>query len=53
MNGETMSGKLAIRRCKDGSTGKHILSANPIYIGNKIVGMEGFILDISELEKEA
>ncbi len=53
MSGETMTGKLAIRRCKDGSTGRHILSANPIYIGNKIVGMEGFILDISELEKEA
>lgn len=53
MNGETMSGKLAIRRCKDGSIGRHILSANPIYIGNRIVGMEGFILDISELEKEA
>ncbi len=53
MSGETITGKLAIRRCKDGSVGRHILSANPIYIGNKIVGMEGFILDISELEKEA
>jgi PAS domain S-box-containing protein len=50
MNGETLSGKLAIRRCKDGSIGRHILSANPIYIGNKIVGMEGFILDITHLE---
>lgn len=49
MNGETLSGKLAIRRCKDGTTGKHILSANPIYIGNKIAGMEGFILDITHL----
>jgi len=52
MKGETISGKLSSRRCKDGSTGKHILSANPIYIGNKIVGMEGFILDISDLEKK-
>lgn len=52
MNGETMSGKISVRRCKDGSVGRHILSANPIYIGNKIVGMEGFILDISELENK-
>ena len=52
MNGETLSGKLAIRRCKDGSSGRHILSANPIFIGNKIVGMEGFILDITQLESE-
>ncbi len=49
MAGETISGVIAERRCKDGSTGKHILSANPIYIGNKIVGMEGFILDITKL----
>ena len=48
--GEILSGKIATRRCKDGSSGKHILSANPITIGNKIVGMEGFILDISKLE---
>ena len=52
MKGETITGKLAIRRNKDGLAAKHILSANPIFIGNKIVGMEGFVLDISELEKE-
>ena len=50
MNGEALSGKLAIRRCKDGSIGQHILSANPIFIGHKIVGMEGFILDITHLK---
>ena len=50
MSGETISGMIAARKCKDGSKGKHILSANPITIGNKIVGMEGFILDITELE---
>ncbi|MCD6597369.1 MAG: PAS domain S-box protein, partial [Bacteroidales bacterium] len=50
MNGETLSGKLAIRRCKDDSTGQHILSANPIFVGHKIVGMEGFILDITNLK---
>jgi len=50
MSGETVTGKLAERRCKDGSTGKHILSANPIYVGQYVVGMEGFILDIADLE---
>jgi len=50
MSGETISGVVAVRKCKDGSKGKHILSANPITIGNKIVGMEGFILDITNVE---
>ena len=49
MSGETISGTVSERKCKDGSIGKHILSANPITIGNKIVGMEGFILDITDL----
>ena len=49
MSGEKISGLVAERKCKDGSTGKHILSANPITIGNKIVGMEGFIMDITDL----
>ena len=49
MTGETISGEIATRRCKDNTVGKHILSANPITIGNKVVGMEGFILDISGL----
>lgn len=50
LSGEIITGEIATRKCKDGSTGKHILSANPITIGNKVVGMEGFILDISGLE---
>jgi PAS domain S-box-containing protein len=48
LEGKKISGKISIRKNKDGSKGKHILSANPVYLGNKIVGMEGFILDISE-----
>jgi len=51
MQGETLTGKITARKCKDGSIGRHISSASPIIIGNKIVGMEGFILDISDLEK--
>ncbi len=49
MNGESVSGKLITRRCKDNSKGKHILSASPFYIGHKVMGMEGFILDVSQL----
>ena len=50
MDGDIISGMIVERKCKDGSKGKHILSANPITIGNKIVGMEGFILDITGLD---
>jgi len=47
-NGETISSSIASRKCKDGTTGKHILSANPIYKDDKIIGMEGFILNLPE-----
>jgi len=50
MQGETIPSEVAIRKCKDGSCGKHILSANPVYKGTEIVGMEGFILDITGLD---
>ncbi len=52
MAGEIITGKIAERRHKDGTTGRHILSANPITLGNKITGMEGFILDIAKLGDE-
>lgn len=52
MKGDTITGKIAIRKCRDGSIGRHILSANPVFVGNKAVGMEGFILDISTLEQD-
>jgi len=47
-NGETISSTNAIRKCKDNSVGKHILSANPVYKKDKIIAMEGFILDLPE-----
>ena len=53
MSGDTITGKIATRRCKDGTVGKHILSANPISIGNKTVGKEGFIIDISKLDDKS
>ena len=50
MKGKIISGNIATRRCKDGTTAQHILSANPIFVRDRIVGMEGFILDISNIE---
>jgi len=50
--GESITAVPAIRRCMDGSQGKHILSVNPVIKEGKITGMEGFILDITNLEKE-
>ncbi len=47
-NGETISSTNAVRKCKDNSVGKHILSANPVYKKDKIIAMEGFILDLPE-----
>jgi len=49
MEGETISSQTVIRLCKDGTEGKHILVANPIYLDDKIGGMEGFILDITQM----
>ncbi len=48
MTGDIISGRIATRKCKDESQGKHLLSANPIYKKGEIVGMEGFIIDITE-----
>jgi PAS domain S-box-containing protein len=48
MDGESVTGRPVSRKCLDGSTGKHILSANPIVEEGVISGMEGFILDIDE-----
>ena len=52
MNGETIAGTMAVRKCKDGTIGKHILSANPVHLGNRVVGMEGFILDLTHFNSK-
>jgi len=52
LSGETITSEVARRLCKDGSLGKHILSASPVYEGTEIVGVEGFILDITNLDEE-
>lgn len=39
------------RRCKDGSICHHIFSANPLVQDGEIVGLEGFLIDITELNE--
>ena len=53
LKGETIKGVIATRKCRDNSTGKHILSANPTYTDDKITGMEGFIIDIADVDSES
>lgn len=36
------------RKCKDGSLGYHTFSARPVFIDNKIAGIEGFIIDATK-----
>ena len=43
------------RKCKDGSLGYHTFSARPVFVDNKIEGIEGFIIDTTkqrEFEQE-
>lgn len=51
--GETIKSIVANRKCFDGSLGQHILSANPIYDNDQIVGMEGFVIDITALDTQS
>ncbi|RLD67824.1 MAG: hypothetical protein DRI95_04195 [Bacteroidetes bacterium] len=51
-SGKSISNMIATRKCKNGSTGKHIVSANPVYEKDVVVGMEGFILDIDSIKDE-
>lgn len=53
LKGKTIKGVIAQRKCMDGSSGKHILTANPSYSEGKITGMEGFIIDIETLDSES
>ena len=36
------------RQCKDGSIGYHTYSARPVIKDNKVIGIEGFIIDTTE-----
>jgi PAS domain S-box-containing protein len=48
MRGESVkSGEFSRLRC-DGTIGYHSFSANPVLDGDKVIGIEGFIVDISD-----
>jgi PAS domain S-box-containing protein len=49
-NPDYMTGEFS-RKCKDDSIGFHSFSANPVYHQNEVVGIEGFIFDITERKK--
>ena len=48
LRGETIKTREFSRRCKDRSVGYHIFSAGPVERRGKIVGLEGFLIDVTE-----
>ena len=46
LSGEKVKSYVVKRLCKNGEVGYHSLTANAIYEGVTIVGMEGFIIDL-------
>ncbi len=52
--GEKIESRIVERVGRDGRPGRHLLTAHPVYISDKIVGMAGFIVDESKnIEQEA
>ncbi|MBL7064327.1 MAG: PAS domain S-box protein [Anaerolineae bacterium] len=47
LSGEPISTGEFTRRCKDGSIGYHTSSVNPVVRGGRVVGLEGFIIDLT------
>ena len=45
LKGETIPFGITRRHCKDGSIGYHHITMTPVYEGDKVVGVEGFIVD--------
>jgi len=48
LSGEPISTGEFTRRCKDGSIGYHTFSVNPVVRGGRVVGLEGFLIDLTE-----
>ena len=48
LRGETIKAREFSRRCKDRSVGYHMFSAGPVERRGKIVGLEGFLIDVTE-----
>ncbi len=48
MRGESVTGSEFSRLRRDGTVGHHTFSANPILEDDKVIGIEGFLIDITE-----
>ncbi len=51
VSGESVPTGEFSRRCKDGSIAYHTFTLNPVIHGGKSIGLEGFIIDITEKMK--
>ena len=49
--GESIPSGESVRRLADGSIGYHTFSANPVLQGGKIIGVEAFLIDITERKR--
>jgi|LGVE01.1.fsa_nt_gb PAS domain S-box-containing protein len=53
LKGESFTGIVTNRKCFDGSIEQHVLSVNPIFENNEVVEIEGFVIDIKNIEQES
>jgi PAS domain S-box-containing protein len=51
LSGKTITADEFSRNCKNGSVGYHSFSANPVVKEGKIVGLEGFIIDVTDRKR--
>lgn len=51
LNGHPIPTSEFTRRCRDGSVGYHTFSAHPVVQAGEVVGLEGFIIDITERKR--
>jgi len=50
MRGKTITGEFSRLR-RDGAIGYHSLSANPVLDGDRVIGLEGFLIDVTERKR--
>jgi len=51
MRGGPVRSGVFSRLCRDGAIGYHSFSINPVLDGDRVIGVEGFIVDITELKR--
>lgn len=51
LRGEPIPAGEFTRRCRDGSIGYHTFSATPVVRDGKVIGLEGFLIDITERKR--